>query len=60
VNARSFYTAAGTQIVCCTLSTEDGDIDLVQVDVSIEVPSRFELEKARIKNSVFRVPSLQL
>lgn len=49
MNARSCLTALDNQIVRCTLTTES-KINLDKITVSLDIPSKFELAKARVKN----------
>jgi hypothetical protein len=50
MNTRSVLTALDDAIVRCTLETEDTDVDLDRISLSLDTPSKFELVKARAKN----------
>jgi hypothetical protein len=50
VNTRTSLTALDDQIVRFTLTTENAKINLDKVSVSLDIPSKFELYKARAQN----------
>jgi len=50
MNARSAYTSLDGRIVSYTLATENEDIDLDEVSLSLDIPDKIDLIKARIKN----------